>query len=78
VRADDREIGAVDLRRDQRAIRRALFDSVPRTRRLRARLMPPSTGRFFAGVSADVADAVRGWFGGLGRRAAVAAGRRDR
>jgi len=78
VRAHDHAIGAVDLRQDQRAVRRALFDSVPRARRLRARLMPPSTGRFFAGVSADVADAVRGRIASLGRRAAGAAGRRDR
>ena len=73
VRAHDREIVGVDLRQDQRVVRRALFDSVPRARRLRARLMPPSTGRLFAGLSADLTDAVRGWFAGLGRRAADAA-----
>jgi transglutaminase-like putative cysteine protease len=76
ARAHDGEVAGADLRQDQLAVRRALFASVPRSRRLRARLMPPSTGRFFAGVSADVTDAVRGWAAGLGRRAAGAAGRR--
>lgn len=73
-----REVGGADLRADERLVRRALFDSVPRARRLRAQLIPPSTGRFFAGVSADIADFVRGLRRGLGRRATAATARRPR
>ena len=76
VRVRDQELAGPGLRDDQKVVRRALFDSVPRARRLRARLMPPSTGRLFAGVTADVADYLRGLTGRLGRRAADAASRR--
>jgi hypothetical protein len=62
------ETGA-DLRADVRVVRRALFDSVPRARRWRARALPPSTGRFFAGVFGDVTD----YFRNLGRRLTDAA-----
>jgi hypothetical protein len=78
VRAPERALGGVDLRADERTVRQALFDSVPRARRLRARLMPPSTGRFFAGVSADAADYLRSLAAGLGRRLADPTGRRAR
>ena len=78
ARAHTRELADANLREDEKVVRRALFDSVPRGRRLRARLMPPSTGRLFAGFTADVADYLRGLVNGVGRRAAAAAGRRGR
>ncbi len=78
ARAGARELAGSDLREDEKVVRRAIFDSVPRARRLRARLIPPSTGRLFAGATADVADFTRGLAGSLGRRAADAATRRNR
>jgi hypothetical protein len=78
IRAHTRELADANLRDDEKVVRRALFDSVPRGRRLRARLMPPSTGRLFAGFTADVADYLRGRVNSVGRRAAAAASRRGR
>ncbi|MGH8891462.1 MAG: transglutaminaseTgpA domain-containing protein [Acidothermaceae bacterium] len=52
-------LGDADPRADELRVRRALFDSVPRSRRLRARIAPPSTGRFFATIANDFADNVR-------------------
>ncbi len=76
ARTHERELGGTNLRTDEKVVRRALFDSVPRGRRLRARLMPPSTGRLFAGATADVADYLRGLSAKVGRRASDAASRR--
>ena len=52
-------LGAFDPRADELVVRRALFDSVPRSRRIRARVAPPSTGRFFAAVANDIVDKTR-------------------
>ncbi len=49
--AADSRLADLDLRTDEAAIRKALFDSVPKLRRLRARLVPGSTGRAFAAAS---------------------------
>jgi hypothetical protein len=37
-----------------------LLESVPRARRLRAKIAPPSTGRFFADAMGDAGDYAHG------------------
>jgi len=46
-------------RDDEQLVRRALFDSVPRTRRIRAQLVPASSARIFANLIGEGSDAVR-------------------
>lgn len=48
-----------DLREDERLVRRALFDSVPRARRIRARMLPASTAQIFGNVIGTGRDAIR-------------------
>lgn len=48
-----------NLRDDERLIRGALFDSVPRLRRVRARLLPASSGRIFAAAMGAITDTFR-------------------
>jgi transglutaminase-like putative cysteine protease len=57
-----------DPRADQESVRRALFGSVSRTRRLRARFAPSSTGRLIGSAAAwaserigELSDVVRRW-----------------
>ena len=45
-----------DPRADEKAVRKALFTSVSRARRLRARVAPPSTGRLASNATAWIAD----------------------
>jgi len=55
-----------DPRADERIVRSALYESVPRSRRIRARLAPPSTGRIFATAASDAIEAARAWGRRLG------------
>jgi transglutaminase-like putative cysteine protease len=57
-----------DPRTDEKTVRQALFTSVSRTRRLRARIAPPSTGRTASSAFAWVADGSHGVRVGLTRR----------
>jgi transglutaminase-like putative cysteine protease len=45
-----------DPRADEKAVRKALFTSVSRARRLRARVAPPSTGRLASNATAWIGD----------------------
>jgi transglutaminase-like putative cysteine protease len=45
-----------DPRADEKTVRRALFTSVSRTRRLRARVAPPSTSRIASNATAWISD----------------------
>lgn len=58
IRASSR-IGDCDPRADELVVRQALFESVPKPRRVRARLVPPSTGPFFGELASDAVEAVR-------------------
>ncbi|HEY0871391.1 MAG TPA: DUF3488 and transglutaminase-like domain-containing protein, partial [Acidothermaceae bacterium] len=56
-----------DPRADEKAVRKALFTSVSRLRRLRARVAPPSTGRLAANATAWIGDTWHGFTAGSGR-----------
>jgi hypothetical protein len=49
-----------DPRTDEKTVRQALFTSVSRTRRLRARIAPPSTSRIASSAFGWVADGLHG------------------